>query len=66
MAIANDLIFVPPITAVGAVSVPVNVGLSIGAFKASDAVVAYPFSVVVRLELVTYEPKVVVRLELVT
>ena len=69
MAIASDLIFTPPIIAVGAVTVPVNVGLAIGANNPSAVVarvlsvdnavvVAYPlnvvFNVLVNPVVVTY------------
>jgi hypothetical protein len=66
MAIARVLMFTPPTITVGAVTIPVKVGLASGALNATDDVVAYPFNVVVKLELVTYPFNVVVKLELVT
>ena len=65
MAIENALILTPPMIAVGAVTVPVNVGLAFGANADILDVVAYEFNVVVKLVLVTYEFKVVVKLVLV-
>ena len=55
----------PPTITVGAVTVPVNVGFANGAFKASDANVAYPDRAVDNPDEVTYPASVVDKLALV-
>ena len=53
MATLNGLMLTPPITAVGAVIVPVNVGLAVLALRFRLVLVAYLDSVAVKLGFIS-------------